>query len=104
VDIKFLGRKYSMALYSCMCGIIMFLLAPVNDKMLMIVLVLCCKFFLYGLWAIIGITRMFKIQYNEYYLDCYTPESYPTTVRSTGNAAASCAARFAGLEFNSILF
>lgn len=77
-----MGRRRTMALYSILTAVCILALGPSSSYIALVAIVLCCKFFLYGLWGVI---------------DCYTPESYPTTIRSTGNAAASSMARLAGL-------
>ena len=76
------GRKGAIAAFAIMCAFCTILMSGVSGSVSLLITVTLAKFFVYGMWAA---------------MDAYTPEAYPTTLRSTGNASASAMSRLAGL-------
>ncbi|ODM18872.1 hypothetical protein SI65_05489 [Aspergillus cristatus] len=82
VEIKYIGRKGTMAISTMITGVILFCFTAAPDSNTQLVCSCLEAFFQ-------------NISYGVLY--AYTPEVFPAPVRGTGNGIASCLNRIAGL-------
>ena len=82
VDIKYIGRKYTIAVSTCLTGIILFLFTISSNSNYQLTMTSLEAFFQ-------------NIMYGVLY--AYTPEVFPAPNRGTGTGIASCLNRIAGL-------
>ena len=98
VDVKYIGRKYTIAIATLITGILLFLFTISSDPNFQLTFTSLEAFFQSKLSLEILTTisnELADIMYGVLY--AYTPEVFPAPNRGTGTGIASCLNRISGL-------